>query len=216
MTSAPDGSPIDLYLRLPPFGEAERIHELIPAGADVLELGCGVGRVTRELVRLGHPVTAVDESAAMLAHVRDADVVCARIEELDLTRRFACVLLMSQLVNVADDDQRRAFLLTCARHVAADGVVIVERHEPDWRPDAGRRSERDGVAFSLEEVRADGGLVAATVRYEADGKTWRHAFVARLLDDDELERELRVAGLRTTRVLGERRTWVEARLYSAA
>jgi SAM-dependent methyltransferase len=216
MTSAPDGSPIDLYLRLPSFGEAERIHELIPAGADVLELGCGVGRVTRELMHLGHRVTAVDESAAMLTHVRGAELVRARIEELDLTRRFTCVLLMSQLVNVPDDDQRRAFLLTCARHVAADGVVMIERHEPAWRPAQGRRSERNGVAFSLESVRADGRLVAATVRYEADGKTWRHPFVARLLDDEELDRELRAVGLRLTRVLGERRTWVEARLDKLA
>jgi SAM-dependent methyltransferase len=215
MTIAPDGSPIDLYLRLPSFGEAERIHKLIPAGADVLELGCGVGRVTHELVRLGHAVTAVDEFDAMLAHVRGAEVVCTRIEDLDLRRRFACVLLMSQLVNVPDDDQRHAFLRACARHVANDGVVLIERHAPDWQPVTGRRGDRGGVAFSLEDVRADGRRVAATVRYEAAGKTWQHPFVARLLDDEELDQELVSAGLRPSRVLGERRTWVEARLYSA-
>jgi hypothetical protein len=57
VTTAPDGSPFDLYLRLPSFGEAEQIQGLVPPGASVLELGCGVGRVTHELVRLGHPVT---------------------------------------------------------------------------------------------------------------------------------------------------------------
>jgi SAM-dependent methyltransferase len=182
VTTAPDGSPIDLYLRLPSFGEGERIHELIPAGADVLELGCGVGRVTHQLVRLGHPVTAVDESDDMLMHVRGAEVVRARIEELDLGRRFACVLLMSQLVNVPE----------------------------------GHRSERGGVAFTLERVRVDGPSVTATVRYEIDGKTWRHPFLARLLNDEELDRELALAGLRRRRVLGDRQAWVEARLYSAA
>ena len=215
MTTASDGSPIELCLRLPSFGEAERIHELIPAGAGVLELGCGVGRVTHELVGLGHPVTAVDESAAMLAHVRGAEMIRARIEELDLHRRFSCVLLMSQLVNVPDDDQRRAFLRTCAKHAAGDGIVLIERHEPDWRPVEGPRHERGGVAFALEAVRATGRTVAATVRYEADGTTWRHPFVARLLDDDELDRELQSAGLRLNRVLGERRRWIEARLDSA-
>jgi SAM-dependent methyltransferase len=211
VTTAPDGSPTDLYLRLPSFGEAGRIHELIPAGAGVLELGCGVGRVTRELVHLGHPMTAVDESEAMLAYVHGAEVVRARIEELDLGRRFACVLLMSQLVNVPDEEQRRAFLRVCAQHVAEDGVVVIERHEPDWQPAAGSRGERGGVAFTLEDVLAEGRLVAATVRYEADGKTWRHPFVARLLDDEELDRELALVGLRLSRVLGDRRTWVEAR-----
>ena len=214
MTRAPDGSPVDLYLRLPSFGEAERIHELIPPGASVLELGCGVGRVTHELLRLGHPVTAVDESAEMLAHVGGAETVQARIEELDLGRRFPCVLLMSQLVNVPDDAQRRAFLSVCAHHVADEGIVLIERHEPDWQPVAGRPSERDGVTFVLEDVRQEGPTVAATVRYDAGGKTWRHPFVARLLDDDELDAELREVGLRLARAFGERGTWVEARLYS--
>lgn len=217
MTASPDGSPVDLYLRLPPFGEARQIHELIPTGAAVLELGCGAGRVTHELIGLGHPVTAVDEAAEMLVHVRGAEKVQARIEELQLRRRFPCVLLMSNLANVPDDAQRRSFLRTCAEHVAPDGVVLLERQQPDWQPESGRRREHGGVTFSLEDVRVERRVVAATVRYDADGMTWRHPFVARLLDDEELAAELRQVGLQLARVLGERRTWVEARpLYSGA
>ena len=84
MPVAPDGSPVEVYLRLPPRGEAEIIHAAIPAAAEVLELGCGVGRITHELIRLGHPVVAVDESPEMLAHVLGAETVRARIEELEL------------------------------------------------------------------------------------------------------------------------------------
>ena len=40
----------------------------------------------------------------MLAHVRGAETICARIEALDLGRRFPCVLLMSNLVN--SDEER--------------------------------------------------------------------------------------------------------------
>jgi SAM-dependent methyltransferase len=216
MSTAPDGSPVELYLRLPSFGEARQVHELIPGGAGVLELGCGVGRVTHELVQLGHPVTAVDESAEMLEHVVGAEAVRARIEELDLGRRFPCVVLMSNFVNVPDDEQRRAFLEVCARHVTADGVVVIERQDPDWQPVAGRSNERDGVTFTLEDARRDGDTVAATVRYDIEGMTWRHPFIARLLNDAELDAELRAVGLRLSRVLGDRRTWVEARLYSTA
>lgn len=214
MSVAFDGSPVDLYLRLPPRGEAELVHDAIPAGADILELGCGVGRVTHELVRLGHAVTAVDESAEMIAHVRGAESVQARIEELSLSRRFACVLLMSHLVN--DDAHRSAFLQACARHVADDGVVVIERHPPDWRPEPGARGRLADVDVSLEDVEVDPPIVAATVRYEAEGRVWLHPFRARLLGDDELDAELRAAGLELVRSLGESGAWVVARLYSAA
>lgn len=216
MTTAPDGSPIELYLLFPPAGEAERVHAAIPAGAAVLDLGCGVGRIAHELIRLGHHVVAVDESPEMLAHVRGADTVHGSIEELDLGRRFPCVLLASHLVNTADATQRRAFLRACARHAAEDGVVLLERHEPDWAPEEGVRGLMGDVTIALEDVRLGPGSVAATVRYEVDGKTWRHPFDARLLDDDALDDELRAVGLRLSRLLDERGTWVEARLYSRA
>src|SRR5919198_5137029 len=50
---APDGSPVEIYRRLPATGEPELIHGAIPAGASILELGCGAGRITHELIRLG-------------------------------------------------------------------------------------------------------------------------------------------------------------------
>jgi len=214
MSVAPDGTPVDLYLRLPPRGEAEIVHAAIPEGMEILELGCGVGRVTHELLRRGHPVVAVDESEAMLAHVHGAQIVRARIEDLALDRRFPCVLLMSNLVNA--DDRREAFLERCARHVASDGVVLIERHPPDWRPEPGPGGRLGDVEIALEDVSIDGPVIAATVRYEATGRLWRHAFRARLLDDDELAAELRRTGLEFVRTLDERGEWVEARLYSGA
>jgi SAM-dependent methyltransferase len=212
---APDGSPVEVYLRLPPRGEPELVHEHIPAGAEILELGSGVGRVTHELIRLGHSVVAVDESAEMLAHVRGAPTVCASIEALDLGRRFPCVLLMSNLVNT-DAGQRRAFLEACARHVAEDGLLLIERHEPGWSPEETQPKALGDLVVSLQDVRVDHPKVSATVRYEFGACAWHHAFTAWLLDDDELADELRSVGLELVRTLGDDRRWVGARLYSSA
>ena len=71
--TAPDGSPVALYARLPPLGEPELIHDAIPAGAEILELGAGAGQRHARARRLGHPVVAVDNSAEMLALVRGAE-----------------------------------------------------------------------------------------------------------------------------------------------
>jgi SAM-dependent methyltransferase len=209
VTVARDGSPVELYLRLPPRGEAELVHAAIPAGAEILELGCGVGRVTHELLRLEHPVVAVDESAEMLEHVHGATTVCARIEDLVLRRRFACVLLMSNLVNT-DPGERAAFLAACTRHVASDGVVLIERHEPGWQPRDGSGGRLGDLTVALEGVRRDGGVVNATVRYEAGDTTWRHDFTAYILTDAELATSLAAAGLDLDGVLDESGRWVAA------
>jgi ubiquinone/menaquinone biosynthesis C-methylase UbiE len=42
----------------------------LPAGSDVLEIGCGTGRFSRAAAAAGHKVTAVDVSAIMLEYVR--------------------------------------------------------------------------------------------------------------------------------------------------
>jgi SAM-dependent methyltransferase len=210
MTVTPDGSPVEVYLRLPPRGEAELVDEIVAPGVEILELGCGVGRITHKLIRLGHPVVAVDESAEMLAHVRGAELVHARIEELDLGRRFPCVLLASQFVNV-EDDERDVLLQTCVRHLADDGVVLIERYAPTWTPEDVPNRQLGDVAVTLRGVRREGRRFAAVVEYELDGRTWKQPFAAVLLDDAELERALRRAGLTLARRLDERGLWVEAR-----
>jgi SAM-dependent methyltransferase len=90
-----DGCPVELYLRFPHQGEADLVHAAVPAGATVLDLGCGTGRIAHPLIELGHPVTAVDASAEMLAHVRGAHTVHSRIADLDLARPFDVVLMAS-------------------------------------------------------------------------------------------------------------------------
>src|SRR5690349_2959958 len=128
----PDGCPVELYARLLPHGEPEIVHAAVPPGAAILELGAGTGRVTTPLVDLGHEVVAVDESAEMLAYVRGAETVHAAIEDLVLPRRFGVVLLMSYLIDIPDDDLRRAWLRTCRAHVEDDGRVVIQRHGPVW------------------------------------------------------------------------------------
>jgi SAM-dependent methyltransferase len=209
MQIAPDGSPIELYVRLRPAGEPDLITSVLPPGATVLELGCGTGRIADALVAVGHPTTGVDQSAAMLAHVHRATPVLADIEGLDLGRRFDAVVLASHLVNTADSEQRRAFLATCVRHVDPRGVVLVELHDPAWaaQVDAGPLGERDSVRFALEGVTRDGDRLNATSVYVIDGRRLRHRWTAQILDDAALDRELAAVGLTRVRFLDPEATW---------
>ena len=205
MDTAPDGSPVGLYTRLPELGEGEVVASVLAAGASVLEVGCGAGRITRQLVRLGFRVTAVDESAAMLAHVREAETVQAQIEGLDLGRRFDAVVLASNLVN-AEPPRRRAFLENCRRH--AD-LAVVQGLPLAWVPEDGETVVGE-VVSRLRVGRIEDGVVHGEMEYEAGDETWRHSFAMHVFADDaQLEAALAEAGLRVDRWLDE--AWFTAR-----
>ncbi|GAB3578265.1 class I SAM-dependent methyltransferase [Amycolatopsis endophytica] len=203
-----DGSPVEVYTLLPPDGEAEIVHRAVPTGAAVLDLGCGTGRIAHRLIELGHPVTAVDDSARMLAHVRGAETVRARIEDLDLGRRFPVVLLASHLVNQPDS---HGLLATVARHLDDDGSALVEWHPPAWFDTVTEGGGRLGeVAVHLSGVVRDGPMLRATVRYEARGRSWEQPFVARRWTEPELADLLVTAGLRVAGWCTPDRRWFRA------
>lgn len=207
----PDGCSVEFYARITAMGEPAIVHDAIRPGARILELGCGAGRVTHPLIALGHPVVAVDESPEMLAHVRGAETVCARIEDLVLGRRFDAVLLGSHLIN-ADPPHRTAFLAACARHVADDGCVIIEQHPPQWfSAAADAENVRNGIIFRLRDVsRPAPNLVSATVEYVDGDQRWTQTFTATRLEENELANVLADAGLRRAEYLTDDHGWLRA------
>jgi SAM-dependent methyltransferase len=208
----PDGCAVDFYARMTAMGEPEIVHGAIPPGSSVLELGCGTGRITHPLVALGHTVVAVDESPDMLAHVRDTEKVCARIEDLALGRRFGVVLLVSHLINTDDTALRSAFLAACRDHVAGDGCVIIQQHAPGWFASAAdAENVRDGMIFRARDVsRPRPDLISATMEYLDGNRVWTQTFTARRLDDAVLQAVPDGAGLRLDRYLTEDRAWLRA------
>jgi SAM-dependent methyltransferase len=209
---APDGSPVAVFRALPEGRAPGLVHGVTAPGGDVLELGCGAGRVTRPLLAHGHPVVAVDESADMLREVEGsgAEVVRADVFALDLGRRFACVLGASHLIDDPSPERRRALLDVCRRHVAADGVVILERYEPEWAraPESGY-GEVGPVEIDIEvhSQSGPGAPFEATVTYRLDDQTWAQRFTAVVVEDDQLVAEAAAADLRFQRWLDDRRTW---------
>jgi SAM-dependent methyltransferase len=206
---APDGSPVALYARLPALGEPELIHEAVPAGAEILELGAGAGRITHGLAALGHPVVAVDNSAEMLALIAGAETVEADIENLDLARRFPVVVLASNFVNHPDAVERRALLACCVRHVEQDGRVLLQGFPRDWEPRT-EWSELGDVRLRLRSYELEGAVVTGEMEYVVDGERLVHSFESRLLDDEELDADLLSVGLRRARELDDRGAWIEA------
>ncbi|WP_306183622.1 MULTISPECIES: bifunctional 2-polyprenyl-6-hydroxyphenol methylase/3-demethylubiquinol 3-O-methyltransferase UbiG [unclassified Streptomyces] len=208
----PDGCAVELYTRLPVGSEPDIIAAAVPAGAHILELGCGAGRVTNPLLRRGFTVTAVDESPQMLLRVRGARTICSPIEHLELAETFDVVLLASFLVHAGDPEVRRGLLRTCARHVADDGCVLIQREGADYHTDL-PRERVDPRGFTVRILSAEpvgDGVNSVRAEYVFPDATWTQTFLSRPLTEEQFEEALREAGLRTDRTLTQDGTWVRA------
>jgi SAM-dependent methyltransferase len=207
---SPDGNPVAVYRVLPAQAEAALIHAAVPPRSSVLELGCGAGRITRELAARGHRVVAVDQSPDMLAHVAAHPAirtVLADIEALSLAERFDGVLLASYLVNTADRSLRDRFLAACRQHLAVGGRVLIQRIDllTSWA--VGPSASYGPVRVRLIDVCMQGSFVIARLEYSLSGRTFHQDVHAEILDDEAFGAALTVGGLKLDRWLDPERTW---------
>ena len=140
--------------------------DLTPApGRRTVDMGCGEGRVARELIARGHRVVGIEGSPTLARAARDADppidVHVADASAMPLADGAAdlCVASM-MLLNVDDLD---AVIAEVARVLAPGGRLVFSTTHPD----SGRRKagddyfatvrfaetrERDGVRMTFHDV----------------------------------------------------------------
>jgi 2-polyprenyl-3-methyl-5-hydroxy-6-metoxy-1,4-benzoquinol methylase len=112
--------------------ELRQIRPLVPPGAAVLDFGCGSGRVTLDLARRGHPVTAYDISPRMMALARakaEALPPEARARLVFITdlaeiegRSWPCITCIGVLDYYPDP---RPLLRSLAALLRADGRLVI-------------------------------------------------------------------------------------------
>jgi SAM-dependent methyltransferase len=209
-----DGCAVELYRRLTASAdEIAMLTGLARPGGSILDLGAGAGRLAEPLSQTGFAVTAVDQSAEMLAEIGD-DVVRVQsgIGALELSERFDLVLLSSYLLNTPAAEERQALLAACARHVKPTGAAAIQvRGAGILRDLNGFARESDGVRDWVEGYRRDGPLVTITMQTEWEGRRSSQTFTQRYLREAELRRELADQGLAFERWLDDPSEWFMAR-----
>jgi SAM-dependent methyltransferase len=159
---------------------------IVAGPASILDLGCGPGRLANPLAADGHRVVAVDDSAAMLAHLVGAEPLLADVWTLDLGRRFDVVLALSHLVNEPERSRRLRLLRVCRAHVRDGGAVLVQRYPPGWQPVEGESHVGD-VGVHLHDVtHHEDGSFSAVVTYRLGDQRWAQPFSALVVGDREL------------------------------
>ncbi len=111
-----------------------------PVGSRVLDLGCGIGRLTLAMAAQGHRVTGVDPAHASLDVARSkagADQVTwlegtsARVPDA----AFDTALMTSHVAQfLLDDGEWAATLTDLARALVPGGRLVFDSRDPDDRP----------------------------------------------------------------------------------
>lgn len=141
MTSASAADIIDLYQRhaahwiesrarsnLFEKSWLDRFRALLPPGGGVLDLGCGSGEpIAAYLFGLGHPVTGVDSSPALIDACRERfqeqEWILGDMRTLALRRGFSGIVAWDSFFHLGFDDQRRMFPLFRAH--SAPGAALM-------------------------------------------------------------------------------------------
>ncbi len=106
----------------------DRFLELVPAGAGILDLGCGAGLpISGYLIRQGYAVTGVDSSEPLIELCRqrfpDQEWVVADMRTLDLGRQFAGIIAWHSFFHLSPEDQETMFPVF-ERHAAAGAALM--------------------------------------------------------------------------------------------
>ena len=106
----------------------DRFLALVPDGAAVLDLGCGMGEpIARHLIDAGRRITGVDSSPGLLDLCRQRfpahSWIHADMRGLSLGRRFHGVLAWDSFFHLRAADQRAMFPIFAA-HAAPGGALM--------------------------------------------------------------------------------------------
>ncbi|MEM7364687.1 MAG: class I SAM-dependent methyltransferase [Pseudomonadota bacterium] len=127
-----------------PGGLFQKLYDLSPRHGRALDLGCGNGKVAREIASVFDWVTAVDVSAAMLKVARELQGtstqnirwVCQNAEEIDGSDGPYDLIVAAASIHWMDHEVLFPRLLN---HVAVDHVFAVVdgdgAHQPPWQHD---------------------------------------------------------------------------------
>ena len=106
----------------------DRLLALVPAQAQILDIGCGSGKpIAAYLLAQGYTVTGVDSSETMLLMARqnfpEQTWLQADMRQFNLAQKFDAILAWDSFFHLTQDDQRHMFA-QFARHAKLGTVLM--------------------------------------------------------------------------------------------
>ena len=130
----------------------DRFLELVPEGGAILDLGCGSGRDSLEMLERGYDVTPLDGSEEMcaLAEIHTGlEVLNMRFEDLDFNEVFDGIWACASLVHV-ESSKMPAILRKIRRALEMNGILYFSVKKGDFE---GYRNERYFTDYQRSDIK---------------------------------------------------------------
>ncbi len=130
----------------------DRFLELVPEGGAVLDLGCGSGRDSLEMLERGYDVTALDGSEEMcaLAEIHTGlEVLNMKFEELDFDEVFEGIWACASLVHVSSKKMPE-ILRKIRKALEMNGILYFSVKKGDFE---GYRNERYFTDYEKSDIK---------------------------------------------------------------
>jgi cyclopropane fatty-acyl-phospholipid synthase-like methyltransferase len=212
--------------------DAQFIHDQLGLreGASVLDVGCGDGHHAIALAKLGHNVTGIDNSLAMLlaaaqqkeaAGIDDQRVTFMHgdMRRLPRDREFEAVICVGTTFGYFEEEQNRQCLQEMFDRLAVGGRLLLHVFNRDFvAPHLPSRSWWQGRrCMVIDEAEmnffANRLRVHRTIIFD-DGRQYEHFMFMRAYTVQDLGKAMSQLGLRVVEVSGSRDT--RARFYGSA
>jgi 2-polyprenyl-6-hydroxyphenyl methylase/3-demethylubiquinone-9 3-methyltransferase len=165
--------PVQQYLA----AEVEQVRQMLGPDSCVLELGCGYGRVLRQLAPVTRLMVGIDLSLASIAMARSYlaasdNVVLAQMNAIELAlpaHSFDLVFCIQNGISAFQVDQRR-LLATAVRVTAHGGTVLVSSYaDAFWeqRLHWFRIQSAHGLVGEIDEAATGNGVIVCKDGFRA-------------------------------------------------
>ncbi len=139
---------------------------------NVLEIGCGTGRVTFHLAKKVKTIIAIDLSDTMLEKARETqadgyeniEFIKADMTALDLNKKFDFIIAPFRVIQCLEKNEQIAGLFTSIKnHLAPNGTCILNAFNPkQTKENMARNWPQENETYCGETTLPDGDLVKMT------------------------------------------------------
>ena len=98
----------------------------------ILDAGCGTGRLSKELKKVGFEVVGIDISKEMVRLARKRGIKCyvMSMEEFNIGKRFDMIISTYDSVNYLTKTKLKKFIKNAYRHLVNGGALIFDINSP--------------------------------------------------------------------------------------